>query len=294
MVSRENIEREMKRFQRETKDRHKYYEFDTLHEFGDLIKLIHEEKYRSLKCRNNEYNSTAVHEERSDDCFQGSKNMKQSIEWLKYGWELGAKKLNEQVKILNQNKSISLKYSVIGGQVSVPRMLQGLPTNMINQKIIEKPQRILNVYKSAGYIGSYHQKTIINYGAKAVQVVELLESQGYRVNLYVVKLNVNEQRENEEFFVKVKVKDSSERLNMKKIAFCLANPSFQRRLFWRMIEACPWLSAEGWSGYGRSIDAYSKHEMHKNYLKYMPEPNKVFIPIEIDNVEEFVKTIKLV
>ena len=55
----------------------------------------------------------------------------------------------------------------------------------------------MNVYKAAGYSGGTSEKTIIENSSKALQIVKLLEAKGYRINLFVVKLN---KTSGEEFF----------------------------------------------------------------------------------------------
>jgi hypothetical protein len=274
-------------FIRKTKAGKQYFEFDTLFELGNLIKRSVDEKYASINWVTQCHDQLSI-KRSMYDLEQGTKTIAEAIELLKYGWEYGTTKLNEQVKLHSTSKSVKFGYSVAGAQVSVPRMLEGLPTDMIYTKMIEKPVKVLNVYKSAGYNGCYTADDIMKYSTKALQIVELLEAKGYRINLYIVKLN---KKDNEEFFTKVKVKSANERLNIKKTAFCLANPAFQRRILWRLIELAPWIvNAKYWDqGYGGPVDSFSQSKMHSSYEEYMPESNKVFIPIIIDNVEQFVK-----
>lgn len=283
--------KDVERFMKTTKDGKHYYEFNTLHELGDLIVKSVEENYCPSNWNKGAVCKASTEEGWSNKDFTKTDTMKEAIELLKYGWEHGTEKINSKLKSVTNDKSLKISYNVIGGQVSVPRMLQGLPTNMIKTKIIDKPVKVLNVYKSCAYGANYSADSIIENSTKALQIVELMEAKGYRVNLFVVKLNENESRD-EEMFIKTKIKGSDERLNVKKTAFCLAHPAFQRRIMFRLLEINPYATKYWWT-YGTPVDALSSTKMHDKYLKYMPEKNKIFIPIVIDNVNEFVKNIHL-
>lgn len=280
----------LKKFEKHTqKNKMPYYEFNTLYELAEIAEETAKYEFVDGPFAQYKYEKQSI--AKSNKYKQGTHDFDEAIKLLKYGWELGAQKINVPVKIHSTYKGLQTKYSVVGGHVSVPRMLEGLPTNMVYQKMVEKPQKVLNVYKSAGYNWKYSESEIIDYSTKAVQIVELLEAKGYRVNLFVVKLNVNRNNPAIPFFIKVKVKNSSERINMKKIAFCLAHPAFQRRLLWRLIESCPFLNGRGWYAFGFPVDRESPSAMDKRYEEYLTETNKVFIPIEVGNPEEFVKAL---
>lgn len=294
-----DIAKRVEKYTKVTRDGYKYFEFDNLYSFAELLADC---KGYSSDLWTEQIRKLESEKTGEDGIDQGTGTYDEALHLLKYGWEYGAKKLNIPVHIQPTKKSLKLSYGVVGGQVSVPRMLQGLPTNMVSQKLVNKPHKILNVYKSAGYSGSYTESEIVENSIKAVQVVELLESKGYRVNLYVVKLNVTTATPDaadidEVFYMKIKIKGASERLNIKKMAFCLANPAFQRRLLWKLIEAAPWLKGGVWRNYGRPVDVLGKSEkwMSNAYKKYIDtsKKNTVFLPIVIDNVEYFVENLKL-
>lgn len=278
---------ELKRFVKYNKQGKPYYSFNTLYELGNLITLSIKEGYESNTFRNRSLQSLQY----DNMLFQGTRTMDEAIELLKYGWDYGTQKLLTELHVQNNKKTLKLEYDVVGGQVSVPRMLQGLPTNMIRTVMAEKPAKIINVYKAAGYKADYSESSIIKYSAKALQIVEALENKGYRVNLYVVKLN---KKENEELFTQVKIKSSNERMNIRKVAFCLANPAFQRRILWRLTEMCDWIHNRAWvDGYGIPVDGFNPTKMSYEYKNYIEGDSNLFIPIEIENTDEFVKNLKL-
>lgn len=282
------VKEELNKFVRYNKEGKPYFSFNTLHELSDLIELSVKDGYATnIYSHYNDRQSLKI----DNRNFQGTKTMSEAIAYLRSGWDYGTQKLITEMKVMSNKKSMKLDYSVVGGQVSVPRMLQGLPTNMIRTNMVEKPAKIIDVYKSAGYPGLYTESEIIRYSAKALQIVEALESKGYRVNLYIVKLN---KRNGEEMFTMVKVKNSSERLNIRKAAFCLANPAFQRRILWRLTEMCDWIKDREWKfSYGSPVDGVTTTSMNPEYNKYINGTNKIFIPLEIDDVNEFVKNLQI-
>lgn len=287
--------KDIERFKVKSKDGKEYFQFNTLYEFGDLITESYKPNVHTNQAFQDHKRDLVSLKDYNEGNRYGTRTMDEAVELLKYGWEYGAKKINSALKILSNSKSIKLKYDIVGSQVSVPRMLQGLPTHMIHSKMVEKKAKILNVYKDIGYNTGYTGDQIIDESAKALQIVELLEAKGYRVNLYVIcGFNQHNERRSkqagETLIVKVKVKNSSERINVKKVAFCLANPAFLRRLAFRILEIDPAIKNPSWVfGYGYPM-SNEDNEQGEKYSACM-EDNRIFIPIKVGDVEKFVENI---
>ena len=90
---------------------------------------------------------------------------------------------------------------------------------------------------------------VVDAGAKVLTYLRDLESQGYRVNLYIMMCS-SEVRE--QIAMMVKVKDSEQYLNITKTAYPIVNPDFLRRHFIRLIE-CEATDSNFARGYGAPI-----------------------------------------
>lgn len=91
---------------------------------------------------------------KSDDYnynFRGTHSMEEARELLLHGWDDGAKqlkdKLDAKVNVNNIGYRNKTFYDVTGFQCSVPRYLQGIPTNMINNKRVMQKQKVVNITK---------------------------------------------------------------------------------------------------------------------------------------------------
>lgn len=235
----------------------------------------------------------------------------EALKALKYGWEDGRYQLESKVKELNlrtnETKKIKYEYNVVGGNACVPRYLQGIPTNMIKSNMVSKETKVINIYKTAPYTYLVSAEEILEDAAKTVIIVNKLEELGYKVNLYITKLNEN-HRKKVKFGVRVKIKDAKMKLNLKKISFCIINPDMQRRMFWRLIELDPDL-IEPLISYGKGIDNiimknynkfndYSKVRLSKalkrEYSKYFKmEENDIVIPPFLDDVDKFLEDLQI-
>lgn len=236
----------------------------------------------------------------------------EALKALKYGWEDGRCQLESKVKELNlrtnETKKIKYEYNVVGGNACVPRYLQGIPTNMIKSNMVSKETKVINIYKTAPYTSLISTEEILEDAAKTVIIVNKLEELGYKVNLYITKLNENRRKE-VKFGVRVKIKDARMKLNLKKISFCIINPDMQRRMFWRLIELDPDL-LEPLGGYGIGIDnriinnynySFNDHSkvklskvLKREYSKYFKmEENDIIIPPFLDDVDKFLEDLQI-
>lgn len=153
------------------------------------------------------------------------------------------------------------RYSAVcGGAANVPAMLMGLPKSMIAQKkIVYKNSKVLNICYNLTVDFSVKREDIIRASAALAGAVMGLEKRGYRVNLYVCCAS-EEGRDICAFFVKIK--DSGQYIDPKKLAYPLVNPSMLRRHFFRYVEIAPGLSDSRWPlGYGHLLR--SKNDLQK-------------------------------
>lgn len=274
--------------------------FNSIADLDEIILIPYEEnkEYSKVYKYKNECSSGRKKEGVYSSLYY-FKTFEEAHDTMLHGWENGAVKLKNEIKNIKikTNKNIKMKseYNVIGGNVSVPRYLQGIPNNMILNKMVEKKDKILNIYKTIGYSSKYSAYTVMREAAKSVILIDMLENMGYRCNLFIVKYNVDDinKRKLQSFTFKIKIKDAKEKLNLKKISFFLSNPDFQRRIVWRLFELHPDYTKKFYA-YGSTVDYHCN--TLQDYYKYYSEvfdfkKNDIILPIIIDNIDEFIKSI---
>lgn len=212
--------------------------------------------------------------------FTKTNSYEEAEDLLLHGWDSMAEKLTKKVgnvkcKSGYKNKTI---YSVQGYQACVPRYLQGIPDNMVSSKKTITKQKVLNIVKDFGYNGATSTETIERESIKVLKAVSDLESKGYRVNLSIVFVS----RENGYTGVQVKIKNASQRMNIKQMTFPLVHPSMFRRIMFGLIERLPETRNFG-MGYGHCTEYRQiKHLFRGEY--FIP---RIVYEEEITDIEQY-------
>lgn len=186
----------------------------------------------------------------SRDKFTGTHTFDEASALMRDGWTDIAKRLNTKLQATAKPAPIMQRKHVLGVsgfQPIVPLYLAGVPTNMVDVRMVPVKSKIINITKSINYHCSMPAETIIDESVKAMQVVKQLEAQGYRCNLNVALGVYADQRC---IVAKVCIKRAGEKLNISKLAFPMVHPSMLRRLFFRYIEVCPDVTKGFVNGYG--------------------------------------------
>lgn len=183
--------------------------------------------------------------------FTKTHSFDEAVNLMRNGWDDMAQELTKQlsakkISVQHGTKTRSV-YDVAGFQACVPRYLQGIPTNMINQRKMPVKDKVITINKSIGYPGNIKTDVIIEESVKALQIVKKLESQGFRVNLNLIH---GTEHGGVRICTKIRVKKANERLNISKLAFCFVHPSMLRRLMFRFIEVYPKVTSGFVGGYG--------------------------------------------
>ena len=187
--------------------------------------------------------------------FTGTHSYEQAVEMFKNGWQSKAEELTKKLKVI-QNQVIDAQvqkvlFDVVGFQASVPRYLQGIPTNMVNKKLVPIKQKIVTINKDISYNCGITTEQIVEASIQTLQLVKRIEAQGIRVNLNLI-WGVKASGSNE--IVKVRLKSANERVNISKLAFPLVHPSMLRRLCFRYLEVAPTITHGYLYGYGSPLD----------------------------------------
>ena len=185
-------------------------------------------------------------------------DLDEAMTLLRNGWTDKSKELEKKLDIqLNKEAAPAIRqksvYDVVGGNASVPRYLQGVPTNMIRQ--VRKPvkEKVVTVNYNISYNFTITGDQIIQKAVDCLSYVKALEDKGTRVNLKVYLVSREPYGGSKTFAYEVTVKKSSERLSISKLAFTLCHPSMLRRIMVSCIERDPEVTSEFVDGYGKPV-----------------------------------------
>ena len=196
--------------------------------------------------------------------FTGTHDYNEAENLLLHGWVEESEKLNEMLKLKTlKEKSVKNTYDVAGFQCSVPRYLQGIPTNMINQKVVTKKQKVITITKNISYSAYVRKETIEQESVKVLQLVNNLEKQGYRVILNVTLISKS-KKENIIICNKVRIKNANERLNLSKVSFPMVHSSYLRRIMFKWIETFEYTTKSFDTNYGVPVKCEDFNDIIKN------------------------------
>lgn len=199
-------------------------------------------------------NSANNHSESGDFDFTGTHSLEEAYNLLLSGDEKLFNKFKSLDKIsiekilgnvINRPK---IKNDLVGFQANVPQYLLGLPTNMINQEPKKTSQKVLNIIINITVSCGVSKDHIQKVGNLYIQVLDLLEKAGYRVNLYIIQA---EESNNYYYYSLVRIKTDREPFNIKKCIFPIMHPSMHRRIFFKWEEVCDTENEITDDGYGR-------------------------------------------
>ena len=218
----------------------KLVEFDSLLDFY---------KYISETPRNETYKFGSLSSQRVDkDNWAGTKTYGEAIDLFKNGWTVGAQDLTRKLKFAETNKEVQTVaksiLSVCGYQAIIPLYLNGVPNNMVNKKMVPAKQNVITINKAISASSSVSSETLMNESVKCFQIIKKIESTGVRVNLNLMISTGH-------VIVKIRLKSSTEKLNISKLAFPLVHVAMFRRLYFKFIEVYPTIPHSYRYSYGR-------------------------------------------
>lgn len=170
--------------------------------------------------------------------FAGTETFAEAIELATNGWSDGTKRINvlraqltDFVSRAVAAKSKSLNWDVTGDFLDVGRYLNGEP-EVFGSYEADGEQTVAKVTKivaNVSAIGSVQSESIFSAGAAIFAAVDLLESLGHRVELWLGSgstLHTGKRLQ-----VLVKLKDASQPVDSDRLAFFLAHNASLRRIF---------------------------------------------------------------
>lgn len=225
--------------------------------------------------------------------FYGSENYEDADKLLSCGWERVSKKLSDRVKMISSGSVIKRRmvYDVVGQQASVPRYLQGIPTNMIRSVNVAQKNKVVKIYKNIGYSCNINADDILEESVKVLYLIDRLEKSGIRCELFTIHSSEPSKKRCMDYVdIVVKVKAAGERLNISKVAYPLCHISFLRRHMFAVFER---LADIDQSGYCYDVYGYSVNRFFEDGPNVINVPN--FMPdhvTDLDSVEKIKDVLK--
>lgn len=181
-----------------------------------------------------------------DSHYGGTKDLEDCLELARKGWPHGRDKL---VKFKGELDNIvtggvikaDTYIAEAGDEVEIGRYLDHEPECMINYRMREfsggKGGRVakllVNVTSSAGI----DSPMAYLRGAVALSFIDALERYGYRVELWIGEVGI--QDGSASIFLRTCLKKAQEDYDIDLVAFAMCHPAVQRRMFFRLYEQVP-------------------------------------------------------
>lgn len=157
----------------------------------------------------------------------GVDSYEQALEYLEKGYQPVVDKMKVAVRanLYGQGKRISFHNDVVGYAPIAPLAIMGVPNAMINSCMKPIKAKVIDVYYDGTFSCGVSSSNIINTGAKVIFTILQLEQQGYRFNLYQVQSYSDKDGCD---MMCVKLKDSMQPIDLKRISFPLTHTAFFR------------------------------------------------------------------
>lgn len=172
--------------------------------------------------------------------FTMTNNYAESVELMTKGYAdgLAQMKAAKSVKVhtaSNAHKRIP-QASVVGYAPHVPNAIAGVPQSMIGSQKIEQKAKVISIIYNGSGNCSVNTEDFVRAGRNLLEVVTILELQGYRVGIEIMDDFCSDKQIG---FCSIKVKEQRQPLNPLKLAYMLIHPSFFRRQGFRWLETSP-------------------------------------------------------
>lgn len=240
----------------------------------------------SPRVKGNEKRTSSEDTDKENCKFTDTKNYQEASDYLKSGYTYGCESLQKEMSGLAKNYKnvVTVKNDVFGVVPNIGAYMTGHPKNMINIKTEKRAvkTKVINMIINTAVSCSYTKNDVVRLGAATLLQIIRLERNGYKVNLYVA--NKTEEESNQ-LVCFTKVKNSSEKLNLLKVAYPLVHPSYHRRHMFAVIERT--IKIDDGYGYPKSVESkdlpVSLNPMNTIIFNYREAPRNV------EGINEYLK-----
>lgn len=222
---------------------------ETFNGVNEFLKTI------SKRDPNKVFKNHTLCSEDNDYCFTLTKNYAESEELMSTGYKDGLNDLKKckgtAVHHMGRAQKSIPQAGIVGYAPHVPNAIAGIPQSMISSQKIELRTKVLTIVYDCGAEAKVNAKDFVKAGRNILDVVMMLELQGYRVRLDIQATFCTSE---EKAICRITVKNLRQPINPLKISYLLLHPSFFRRQGFKWLETVPELAnTEFRSGYGRPL-----------------------------------------
>lgn len=224
----------------------------------------------------------------SDVTFTKTPNMDAALRLGREGWSEGVTKAAEILDMLDAEQPMRLKRqnAMVGGAVSVGRMLAGNPIHM-RRRAKQPGRKIIRLAVATSTSFSVDGDDMIIRAACVAAIVDLLELNNYSCE--IIGYSTSSRRKDHVCNV-VQLKHAGEALNLNDLVFALGHPSFLRRIILAQ-KACDVTLERFWhSGFGKPAPDYMD-DPNTILIRNLPQkgkfdgdPHKILAAIMPDNL----------
>lgn len=180
--------------------------------------------------------------------WEGVDSYEEAIDLLHNGWQTAVDKLKQGIKAnyVGEGKRITFHNDVVGYAPIVPLALQGVPQSMLNHNMKPIKAKVIDVVYNIAVSSSYSPDEILKSGQNLLTAVLGLEQEGYKVNIYAMQAYAGN---NDCDMLLIKIKDSRQPMDLKRMSFPLTHPAFFRVIGFDWYSKVPGGKYRGGYGY---------------------------------------------
>jgi hypothetical protein len=174
-----------------------------------------------------------------DKSFSGTNTFAEAVALAEKGWPQDRERLEAlradleaTVRKAVEAKAAIQHYDVVGDYIDVGRVLEGEPEccgSYLDADANHAKTKVVKLVANVSALGHVEQKQIFSLGAAIYAAIDLIESLGTRIELWLG--SGSELHSGKRLTVLVKVKDASQPFEGDRLAFYLCNAASLRRLF---------------------------------------------------------------
>ena len=193
--------------------------------------------------------------DREGGSFSGTESYMEAERLLAYGDESIAARIEQGLACVRASAPRNVTqtvYDVRGSAPSVGRYIAGHPRSMMRRETVKRPQASARLVFDSSENCNVEAEDLLRAGVTALQLVYILEAAHVRTELSVCSYACD-MRQGDRGLLLTRLKAGQEPLDVLKIAYPLAHPSFFRRHSFRWAETLAGVTHHV-SGYGSHLD----------------------------------------
>ena len=182
---------------------------------------------------------------RYDTGWYGTADMDEAIELARFGWEEGRRQLLRQAgrvaidRLVGRRLVVDPMPSYSGDEVDIDNFLMGRPDHMVEYPLrYDAGGKQATVLMNCSIAARVSAERIMRRGAAVLAVIEALRAEGYSLGLTMTEATRDDWAHTTVEY-HIPVVHPGGFLDMDAAAFCVAHPSFLRRLIFALNEHEP-------------------------------------------------------